>query len=400
MFGATSLSDVSDSALISPYDRRYTEALLVCDFGCCVTLGIAGESMKIKLLICIALSVAGMAHGGEGIEWPCTGKIKLRSAAEIRASNWSVGAETMDRDYTIYENWKQYLGPLGFKKARIQAGWAKTEKQKGQYDWKWLDEIITDMVAQGKLDLIDEVTYHPYSYNPDSSYAAVEKLRQAVHAYGSRIRLRQGENGAPSERRKARALSKHDWTELSQAKWALRRLLGDLGRDIPSSYFSIMDMKYPDEMNSKGLLKANDDKTVAYVKPAYHALANLACVFDDRLSRIDGYKHQTTCLESLSLFAYESKDSGKQVVTVWFDAKIPSDSHEKTPVDFVFEQGDFDNPVYVDLREGRVYNIPPKKWSKEGKKWFFHDIPCYDSPILIADKDLLFLDALGEPAGP
>jgi hypothetical protein len=467
--------------------------------------------MKVKLLMCIVLSTVGMARGGEGIEWPCTGKIKPRLAAEIHASNWSIGAETMDRDYTVYEDWKPYLGPLGFKKARIQVGWAKTEKQKGRYDWEWLDKIITDMVAQGvepwvclcygnslysqgggtllgasipadeealqawekfvkamvlrykdsidewevwnepnhgkgatpeayahflirtaqavrsvqqdakilamslagvdvkyasqvlqsvatqgKLDLIDEVTYHPYSYNPDASYAAVEKLRQVVHACSSRIRLRQGENGAPSERRKTRALSNHDWTELSQAKWALRRLLGDLGRDIPSSYFAIMDMKYPDEMNSKGLLKANDDKTVAYAKPAYHALASLASVFDDRLSRIAGYKYHATCLESLSLFAYESKDSGKQVVTVWFDAKIPSDSNEKTPVDFVFEQGDFDNPVYVDLREGRVYDIPSNKWSKEGKKWVFRDIPCYDSPILIADRNSISCEALEE----
>jgi hypothetical protein len=35
------------------------------------------------------------------------------------------------------------------KLARIQSGWAKTEQEKGKYDWAWLDEIIPDMVAQG-----------------------------------------------------------------------------------------------------------------------------------------------------------------------------------------------------------------------------------------------------------
>jgi len=79
----------------------------------------------------------------------CLGRIKPRCASEIQASNWSVGAETMDRDYTIYRNWKSYLGPLGFKKARLQAGWAKTEKEKGIYDWAWLDEIVFDMIQQG-----------------------------------------------------------------------------------------------------------------------------------------------------------------------------------------------------------------------------------------------------------
>ena len=77
------------------------------------------------------------------------GTLRPRSAQEITASNWSVGAETMDRDYTVYRNWKQHLGPLGAKKARLQSGWAKTEKKPGEYDWAWLDEIVLDMVEQG-----------------------------------------------------------------------------------------------------------------------------------------------------------------------------------------------------------------------------------------------------------
>ncbi len=35
--------------------------------------------------------------------WKYLGQLKTRSAKEITASNWSVGAETMDRDFTIYD---------------------------------------------------------------------------------------------------------------------------------------------------------------------------------------------------------------------------------------------------------------------------------------------------------
>ena len=42
--------------------------------------------------------------------------------------------------------------PLGAKGARIQSGWAKTEKQPGQYDWAWLDEIIPDTLSQAAQD--------------------------------------------------------------------------------------------------------------------------------------------------------------------------------------------------------------------------------------------------------
>jgi hypothetical protein len=84
---------------------------------------------------------------GKGYEF--VGTVTPRHARQIAASTWSVGAETMDRDFTIYANWKTYLGPLGAKAARVQSGWAKTEKAMGQYDWAWLDEIIPDMNAQG-----------------------------------------------------------------------------------------------------------------------------------------------------------------------------------------------------------------------------------------------------------
>lgn len=457
------------------------------------------------------LGTSFLGAAEDDIDWRCLGKVKPRSASEIRASNWSVGAETMDRDYTIYENWRTYLGPLGFKKARLQAGWAKTERQKGVYDWAWLDAIIFDMVEQGvepwmclcygnpiyadgggtrlgatiprtpealeawqrfvraivkryrrvidewevwnepnhgkgntaamyadlvirtaevvrqeqprarlltmslagvdwkftdavlkivaergKLALIDEVTYHPYSYNPDKSYRAVAKLREAVERYSDRIIIRQGENGAPSERRKTKALRNYDWTELTQAKWALRRLLGDLGRDIPSSYFSIMDMKYPDEMNRKGLLHSRDDQTVTYAKPAYNALQNLAAVFDDTLERLDPYEWQSNCSESLSVFGYAHRSSGRQIVTVWLDANNPSDSNEKTVIDLTFPAGCFRGPVYVDLRKGKVYEIPRSNWSKEGANHRFTKVLCYDSPILIADESLIPLAETAE----
>ncbi len=56
------------------------------------------------------------------------------------ASSWSIGGETLDRDFAVYNNYKKYLGPLGAKAIRLQAGWAKCEKTQGVYDWAWLDE--------------------------------------------------------------------------------------------------------------------------------------------------------------------------------------------------------------------------------------------------------------------
>jgi len=456
------------------------------------------------LLSLAVLATPGAAQGTAGVAFPQVGAVRPRAASEITASNWSVGAETMDRDFTIYRNWRQYLAPLGAKKARLQAGWAKTERQKGVYDWAWLDEIIPDMAAQGvepwmnisygnalyvggggtllggtlpateealqgwdrwvralveryghhidewevwneanangrnpapayaklllrtaeviravqpgarilalanvgvgvayadtvlgiaaeqgKLHLIDEVTYHPYNLNPDRSYPEVAALRALVHRYDPRIIIRQGENGAPSLRRRTKALSNHDWTEVSQSKWALRRLLGDLGRDIPSSYFSLVDLRYPDEMNAKGLVRANDDKTIAGVKPAYRAVQHLTAIFDDRLRRIPGYAYRAGTDRSLSGFGYADRATGLQVATLWFDGEIPGDAPTKTPVDVTITSGHFRDPVWVDLREGTVHEIPRANWSRSGSTHVFRGVPLYDSPVLIADRSLV-----------
>ncbi len=468
--------------------------------------------MKRLILFAGVLALAvGISCGSADIRWQCVGRIKARSASEISGSNFSVGAETMDRDYTVYENWREYLGPLGIKKARIQAGWAKTEKAEGRYDWAWLDKIIHDMVGQGvepwvclcygnslyaagggerlgaalprdekalkawlrfvgamveryeaqvdewevwnepnlrganaashyarvlirtaetireiqpeakilamsvagvnhkfvgqvlailaekgKLDLVDEVTYHPYKRNPDDSYSEVEKLRAVVKSYSEDIGIRQGENGAPSEYRRTKALSRYDWTELSQAKWALRRLLGDLGRDIPSSYFAIMDMKYPDEINRKGLLKADEDKTVERPKQAYYAVQNLASVFDNSLARIERFEYEAKTKKSLSVFAYRSRKSGQSVVTIWFDSDTPSDSNARTAVDFEFENVSLERPMYVDLRTGAVHRIADEDFSQSQQSWRFAGVPCYDSPVLIADASCILVQRTDE----
>lgn len=117
-------------------------------------------------------------------------------------------------------------------------------------------------VPGGGGGLFDEFTYHPYDYNPDSSYGAVAALRAALDAGGlGHVGLVQGENGAPSVGGGYGALTAYNWTQCSQAKWFARRLMGDSARGIPSSAFSIADLCYGTpgarEVNHKGLLEAD-----------------------------------------------------------------------------------------------------------------------------------------------
>jgi len=455
---------------------------------------------------CAALLLAALAAAQDPAAWPRAGTIQPRHARDVASSNWSIGAETMDRDYTVYRNWREYLGPLGFKKARLQSGWAKTEKEKGKYDFAWLDGIVRDMAAQGvepwmclcygnplyqaddkgtklanlgsnpstdpavteawvryvgavvdrykdaidewelwneprggakiaadyarfmivtaeairarqpsakiigfatagidlplirgglevlkqegKLGLLDFVCYHPYSENPDASYAKVAELRKVVESFDPRLKLFQGENGAPSQKGGYGAIAGYAWDEERQAKWALRRLLGDLGRDIPSSYFSICDMQYTNKMNYKGLLAVNADKVVERPKQSYFALQRLAAVFDDRLRRVAEFTFKVEPeVKALAVFAYADA-SGARAVTVWKSDGPPRDT-EVSKLDLAFEGGAFKDPVYADLLKGEVLEIPRGSWTQEGNRAAFKGVPVYDSPVVIAERGLI-----------
>ena len=77
------------------------------------------------------------------------GRLETRASKDIRASEWSVGCETLDRDYADWNQYKRFLGELGAKRARFFSGWAKTEQEKGRYDFTWLDPQIRECAAMG-----------------------------------------------------------------------------------------------------------------------------------------------------------------------------------------------------------------------------------------------------------
>ncbi|MCF2446751.1 hypothetical protein L0657_22530 [Dyadobacter sp. CY345] len=456
-------------------------------------------------------SSAGRVKTPLSVSYKQIGTLKPRSTKEIESSRITVGCETLDRDFTDFNAYKNYLPLLGVKKIRLQAGWAKCEQVKGVYDWKWLDGIIDFAVAnklnpwletsygnpvyegggakgllnsmptspegyaaydrwvealvtryktrvyewevwnepdhpsqknepetvaalnirtaeiikriqpdakiaglafashtdtiyldrflkvisdKEKLDLFHWISYHSYAYRPEDSYKGVMNLTKTMEKYSKKLRLRQGENGAPSGYIPSYALDKFYWTEYSQAKYDMRRLLGDLGRDIETSVFTIIDIAYagnPPVLNMKGLIQSDFTKTAIRPKVAYYAVQNIASVFDNSLELVPGFSARASTTDSVSVFGYQNKTNKKQVISIWLDGKIPANAFTTVPTDIVIENGNFNQPVWVDLMTGRVYEIPKSDWTKSGNAYTFRHIPLYDSPVLIADKSILTL---------
>jgi hypothetical protein len=461
-----------------------------------------------QLALSILLLKGTLALAQVPTSWKEIGQLATRDAKEIK-STWSIGGETLDRDYTDYQAYKQYLGPLGATRIRLQGGWSKTEKVKGKYDFAWLDAVIPDAAARGvapwvelsygnpiyegggeaklaghiptspealqawdnwvramvtrykdqvpeweiwnepdlnkdhtgkqigefylrtakmvkdvqpdarlialgmasvtKLDFvrdfmeylkandglkyIDTFTYHGYAPNPDTSYPQIEKMRELVWSYNPQIVFMQGENGAPSTPKAVTigALRQWDWSELTQAKWDLRRMLGDHGRGIATNLFTISDIHYAagDHMvgvNTKGLLKTNPDKTIERPKLAYKAAQHVFSLFDNQLELLK--TQPKTDVESVYAFQYRHIRNNGSLITLWSGEDRPAESYEPKQTT-VTTEGTFKNPVYVDLISGKVYEIPKGQWKKTGKGFTFKGIPVPDYPVLIAEKEVV-----------
>ena len=480
------------------------------------------------LLAALAVNAAAEpATGPDRVKTPLRvdmkriGTIRPRSTSEIKSSNWTIGCETLDRDYADFDQYKRFLKPLGIKSCRFQGGWAKCEKEKGRYDFSWLDRQVDFALENGivpmletgygnpvypggggwdlaggfptseeglagwdawvdalskhfatrvrdwamwnepdigtpkktppaiaafnvrtakiirrnvpnayiaglslarnkaefleeclkemgeDVKLFDSIIYHGYAPAPEMSYDQVEAQKTVLAKYNPAAKMRQGENGCPSEMATRFALSNIPWSEYSQAKWDMRRMLGDLGHDVESSVFTICDFNHTGrEINLKGLLRANEEKEVIAVKRAYYAVQNVVSVFDDTLTRVadSGFstKDRTVCT-----YEYRKAD-GARVFVFWTcadgltkvgkaknvtgetDTAInyarPGDDFTTRPHVFKWTGAPLKDPVWVDLFTGAVYEFPKKDVCVSANSTRYVNVPIYDSPCLLTER--------------
>ncbi len=426
----------------------------------------------------------------------------------------------LDRDLCSYHAYKSYLGQLGAKKIRLQSGWAKTEKEKGRYDFGWLEHIVDDAISRGvqpwiqisygnpiypggggvslgqglvtsdealeafakytealvekfkdrlneweiwneadlrhnaamghdetsyarlfvktagvvkkvqpearivalslanaggtqfidgffkyldernKIDLVDVITFHGYPGNPDRGFDKVDKLVAIAASYSDKIEFWQGETGCPSTFGSTGALSGHHWTELTQAKWDTRRALAHLGRGYPFSLFLLSEFVYNDALrkglNSKGLLKIDEnDFSIQYAKPAYHAYQNLCSIFTHELKLKQGMDAEVISDSSVSVYCWQN-EQGSKLIAYWTDSSIPSDSTMGHTISLNLEDVSFDEPVLVNAISGEVYSLPRSLFMAEATKLLVIGMPCYDFPMILAEKAVLSLENMDQ----
>ncbi|CAM3032738.1 hypothetical protein [Cupriavidus taiwanensis] len=260
------------------------------------------------------------------------------------------------------------------------------------------------------------VAFHPYTMNVDYDQnpwdaRSMENFLALVHGYGFKPRM--DENGAPSTPCMTYAMcdsGTRAWTEKNQAKYNLRRVLGDLARGIETSMFTISDLHYNDAKNTKGLLTTgvwdpnldtpflNGDQRVAGKKIAYGAFQNVTALFDSRMEPVP--EHGCTAPAGYTAHAWRQRKGGVEatVIGVWKKTKLPvPDTAEPRAVVQVSCNGiGFGGlaatgaaPRYVDMMDGRVYDMPAGTISANAPAAVTMSVPVADWPALVVDARVL-----------
>ena len=75
--------------------------------------------------------------------------IQPKTSKEVQFSKIGIGFEKLDRDVFDPEKAYDKVAELGVKWVRLQSGWQRTEREKGVYDFRWLDKIVDNLLSRG-----------------------------------------------------------------------------------------------------------------------------------------------------------------------------------------------------------------------------------------------------------
>ena len=77
------------------------------------------------------------------------GRITPKRSLDIKESKLGIGFEKLDRNVFDPEKAYDKLALVGVKWVRIQSGWQRTERVKGQYDFGWIDTVVDNLIERG-----------------------------------------------------------------------------------------------------------------------------------------------------------------------------------------------------------------------------------------------------------
>ena len=266
---------------------------------------------------------------------------------------------------------------------------------------RFVEPFVRELASTGRQNLFASIAYHHYSANPDLGYEGVASCKRVIAQYAPGLKMMEGEGGTQSEWCRTGALSGIHWSELTQAKYDLRRALGDLGHGDDTEVFHLCDIEYRTSGFHDGLVRYGLLKTagqarryrVYKVKTAYYAVQNAVSVFNDSLLCRD-FDTTSAVGEPGRTYVCDWVDrkTGTPLVVFWDKSDRPQDENKARQVELRIDAEPFAMPVWVDVLTGNAYEIPAARIRRDGAQTVY-SVPVYDSPTFVTDRGILDLES-------
>ena len=358
--------------------------------------------MKPQMIIAAVLFSLFLCHCTPKEQEPIpVGTIRPVPAREIAGSDLWIGGEVLDRDLCSYDAYKSYLGELGAKKIRLQSGWAKTEKTKGNYDFAWLEHIVDDAISRGVQPWI-QISYGNPIYSGGggvslgqgliTSDEALEAFAKYTKALVERFkgRVNEWEIWNEADLRHNPALG-HDETsyarlfvktaEVAKTVQPGARIVALSLVNAGGTAFIDGFLMYLDERNKIDMVDVitfhgypeNPDRGFNNVDK----LVAMATAYSDK---IEFWQGETGCPSTFGSTGALSGHHWTELTKAKWDTRRAL-AH--------LEDISFDEPVLVHTISGEVYSLPKRLLMMEATKLLVIGMPCYDFPMILAEKAIL-----------
>jgi polysaccharide biosynthesis protein PslG len=144
----------------------------------------------------------------------CIGDLPKPTNVDVKKSIIGIGYETLDRDTFDPALTYKLMANTGVKWARLQTGWIKCEREKGVYNFQWLDETVDSLLAIGIQPWLS-VSFGNHLYTPVDGYTDYakkypgEKVPSTVRGYVGEVPLYHGEEAIKGWENYLAAMVKH-----------------------------------------------------------------------------------------------------------------------------------------------------------------------------------------------
>ena len=147
-------------------------------------------------------------------------------------------------------------------------------------------------------------------------------------------------------------------------------------------------------LQSFGLIRSNLLLQFIYKRPAFYAVQHMMGFFDDAVKPVGLLACESGSPRELTAAGFDK--AGTPVALLWYSDQIPGDDLAWDKVDVTVKGVTFKDPVYVELITGKVYELDKSAWRSADGNTTLTQLPVWDSPMMLAERDQVALRKDGE----